>query len=95
MKEEERTSSLAEPISKEDLERLGELEETLGPSSPRIESHLTTGEDARILLLQIVNGKEFPERDTPEQGKLRERLRRDVASINAQGGMVELPPEFS
>lgn len=52
---------------------------------------MTRSDSATRILLEIVNGDEHPERDTPEEARLRVRLRAAVRKIKAAGGIVDVP----
>jgi hypothetical protein len=49
---------------------------------------------ATRILLEVTNGDEHPERDTPAQREYRERLRIEVAEIRERGGVVDVPSEI-
>lgn len=46
------------------------------------------------ILLEVTNGDEHPETDTPELAAYRAQVRREVAEIRATGGIVEIPSEL-
>lgn len=49
---------------------------------------------ATRILLEVTNGDEHPETDTPEQADYRERVRKDVEHIKRRGGVVDIPSEL-
>lgn len=49
-----------------------------------------TPDDLQRMIIELVTGKE-PTLTTPEANAARERLRKEIAEIEAKGGMVDIP----
>jgi hypothetical protein len=54
-----------------------------------------TSSTATRILLEIVNGDEHPETDTPVEADARRRYRENVREIRAKGGVVDVASEWS
>ena len=91
MSENEDTPEMSEERKERFLQDLDDI--FLAGVAPVFVGEPITSSTATRILLEIENGDEHPETDTPAEADARRRYRDNVRDIRAQGGIVDVVSE--
>lgn len=93
MSKDEDTPEMSEERKERFLQELDDI--VLVGVAPVFIGEPITSSTATRILLEIVNGDEHSETDTPAEADARRRYRDNVRDIRAKGGVVDIASEWS